>query len=93
MLPVVTPVVENSDDTGPSSIGWSQASPGYDGGVKIGPDTQTPLHSLNTAEGTPNVGVGTLTNLPTNCSNNPHGYIRIKINGTEAYIPYWVPSA
>ena len=90
--PVAMPVAWNADDTGPSSIGWSQASPGFNGGVKIGSDGQTPMHSLNTATCTAAAGVGTITNLPAGCSGNPAGYVQMLVNGDVGYFPYWKTS-
>jgi len=57
------------------------------GVVTIGAASTTPEHALNTAHSTGS-GAGTLTNLPTS-SGNPAGYVKIKINGTDSYIPYW----
>lgn len=58
------------------------------GATTIGGTSTTPQHVINSAVKTNGAQVGTLTNAPS--AGNPAGYLQITINGTTAYIPYWV---
>lgn len=55
--------------------------------TKIGADSTTPQHTLNTVVKTNGASAGTITNAPS--AGNPTGFIQITINGTTSYIPYW----
>lgn len=58
-----------------------------DSTVRLGANSTTPTHTLNTAS-TTGSGSGTFTNVPGG-AGNPAGYISIIINGTASYIPYF----
>lgn len=55
--------------------------------VKIGADSTTPQHTINTTVKTNGASVGTLSNAPS--AGNPTGFIQITVNGTTSYVPYW----
>lgn len=52
----------------------------------IGKTATTPIHAMNT-DHTTGAQIATITNSPT--AGNPTGFIKITINGTLSYIPYW----
>lgn len=54
--------------------------------VTIGNGT-TAQHIINGATKTDGAQTGTLTNAPT--AGNPAGYLKVTINGTTSYIPFW----
>lgn len=59
------------------------------GVVSIGTGTST-QHNLNTLLATNGAQTATLTNLPAAATaGNPNGWLKISINGTTSYIPFW----
>lgn len=62
---------------------------GTQGYVQIGRTSSTNVNQLNNALGTPASDVLTLGNGPTGTAGDPDGYLRININGTDCYIPFW----
>lgn len=58
------------------------------GAVTIGSGTST-KHTLNTLLGTNGSGTAAMPNLPSGVATNSIGWIKIKINGTDSYIPFW----
>jgi len=61
-----------------------------DGGIiTLGATSATPKHILNTATGTTGSDALTLANGPTGTAGDAVGYVKITINGTDRYIPFW----
>jgi len=61
-----------------------------DGGIiTLGATSENPKHILNTDTGTTGADALTLANGPTGTAGNAVGYVKITINGTDRYIPFW----
>lgn len=60
---------------------------GATSGFTLGAASTTPTHAINGAVKTDGASAGTLTNAPS--VGNPTGFLKVTINGTLSYIPYW----
>lgn len=65
------------------------SSGGTAGSVQIGAGSTTLQHALNTATGTAGTDILTLTNGVAGTAGNPQGYVKITVNGSTRYVPFW----
>jgi len=82
---IATPSFPAHDSQGNVTILYAKS----DGNWYAYPESGSESQMISAVAGTPDVGAGTLTNLPSGKSGDPTGYLQAKLGSTTIYIPYW----